>query len=85
MTTCNVYFLIQDENRSEEEREWMGEKYLIHHFDYETKGKKYVIWGLTAGILIRAASVVYQRPPAFLEQNPKFKVPRVVDKDTVMP
>lgn len=75
---------IQDENRSEEEREWMGEKYLIHHFDYKTEGKKYLIWGLTAGILIRAASVVYQRPPAFLEQNPKFKVPRVVDKDTVM-
>lgn len=77
--------LIQDENRSEEEREWMGEKYLIHHFNYETEGKKYVIWGLTAGILIRAASVVYQRPPAFLEQNPKFKVPRLVDKDTIMP
>lgn len=77
--------LIQDENRSEEEREWMGEKYLIHHFNYETEGTKYVIWGLTAGILIRAASVVYQRPPAFLEQNPKFKVPRLVDKDTIMP
>ncbi|XP_058197532.1 nudix hydrolase 15, mitochondrial-like isoform X2 [Rhododendron vialii] len=71
---------IQDKNRSEEEREWMGEKYLIHHFDYETEGKKYVIWGLTAGILIRAASVVYQRPPAFLEQNPKFKIVKCSSK-----
>ncbi|GAV78768.1 NUDIX domain-containing protein [Cephalotus follicularis] len=75
---------IKDENRTVEEREWMGEKYLIHFFDYETEKEKYLIWGLTAGILIRAASVVYQRPPAFLEQNPKFKFPSVVDKDSVM-
>ncbi|KNA15407.1 hypothetical protein SOVF_098570 [Spinacia oleracea] len=75
---------IKDENHRAEEREWMGCKYLIHYFDYETVNKKYVIWGLTAGILIRAASVVYQRPPPFLEQNPKFKVPSCTDKDTVM-
>ncbi|KAI4296866.1 hypothetical protein L6164_036786 [Bauhinia variegata] len=75
---------LKDENRSEEEREWMGENYLIHFFDYETEQKKYLIWGLTAGILIRAASIVYQRPPAFKEQNPKFKVPRVVTQDSVM-
>ncbi|KAJ1387547.1 NUDIX hydrolase-like domain superfamily [Sesbania bispinosa] len=56
------------------------EKYLIHFFDYDTDHKKYIIWGLTAGILIRAASVVYQRPPAFIEQNPKFKVPQVCNK-----
>ncbi|KAL4368330.1 hypothetical protein GQ457_05G028870 [Hibiscus cannabinus] len=71
---------IKDENRSVEEREWMGEKYLLHFFDYETENKRYLIWGLTAGILIRAASVVYQRPPAFLEQSPKFKFPGFVDK-----
>ncbi|EOY28079.1 hypothetical protein QUC31_012837 [Theobroma cacao] len=75
---------VKDENRSVEEREWMGEKYLLHFFDYEIENKKYLIWGLTAGILIRAASVVYQRPPAFLEQSPKFKFPRVVDNNTVM-
>lgn len=75
---------IKDEHHRTEEREWMGYKYLIHYFDYETNNNKYVIWGLTAGILIRAASVVYQRPPPFLEQNPKFVVPSTVDKDTVM-
>ncbi|XP_062162788.1 nudix hydrolase 15, mitochondrial-like [Alnus glutinosa] len=64
---------IKDENRRSEEREWMGRKYLIHFFDYETENKKYLIWGLTAGILIKAASVVLQRPPAFVEQNPIFK------------
>ncbi|XP_057416924.1 nudix hydrolase 15, mitochondrial [Lotus japonicus] len=69
---------LKDENRRQEEREWMGEKYLIHFFDYEIERKKYLIWGLTAGILIRAASVVYQRPPAFIEQNPKYKVPQWV-------
>lgn len=62
----------------------MGEKYLLHLFDYEADNKKHLIWGLTAGILIRAASVVYQRPADFVEQNPKFKFPRVVNKDTVM-
>ncbi|KAL8032492.1 hypothetical protein ABFX02_13G099700 [Erythranthe guttata] len=66
---------LKDENRRWEEREWMGDKYVIHFFDYEMEDKEYVIWGLTAGILIRAASIVYQKPPAFLEQNPKFKVP----------
>lgn len=76
---------IKDENRRVEEREWMGQKYLIHFFDYETENKKYLIWGLTAGILIKAASVVLQQPPAFVEQNPIFKVPRVIDKDTVIP
>ncbi|KAK7400651.1 hypothetical protein VNO78_11890 [Psophocarpus tetragonolobus] len=76
---------LKDENRRQEEREWMGEKYLIHFFDYGMGHKKYLIWGLTAGILIRAASVVYQRPPAFIEQNPKFKVPQNVSKDTVLP
>lgn len=63
---------IQDENRTEEEREWMGNKYLLHFFDYEAENKKYVIWALTAGILITAASLVYQKQPAFSERKPKF-------------
>lgn len=76
---------LKDENKRCEEREWMGDKYLVHFFNYQVNGKKYVIWGLTAGVLIRAASIVYQKPPAFVEQNPKFKVPKTVQKDTVMP
>ncbi|KAK1414280.1 hypothetical protein QVD17_30024 [Tagetes erecta] len=75
---------LKDENRRCETREWMGDEYLVHYFEYETGGKKYLIWGLTAGILIRAASVVYQRPPDFLEQSPKFKVPSVLNKDMLM-
>ncbi|KAH1208284.1 Nudix hydrolase 15, mitochondrial [Glycine max] len=66
---------LKDEKRSQKKMQCMGENYLIHLFDYEIEHKKFLIWGLTAGILIRAASVVYQRPPAFMEQNPKFKLP----------
>ncbi|GAB2298613.1 Nudix hydrolase 15, mitochondrial [Dionaea muscipula] len=70
---------IKDENRRVEERELMGYKYLIHYFDYETSDTKYLIWGLTAGILIKAASVVFERAPPFVEQNLRMKVARVVD------
>lgn len=63
---------LKDENRRAEEREWRGNKYLLHFFDYEAENGKYVIWALTAGILIGAASIVYQRQPDFLEQRPNF-------------
>ncbi|VVA92913.1 unnamed protein product [Arabis nemorensis] len=76
---------LKDENRRSEEREWLGEKYLIHYFDYRTGDKDYMIWGLTAGILIRAASVTYERPAAFIEQCPKFKYPKMVEKHNCMP
>ncbi|XP_024016736.1 nudix hydrolase 22, chloroplastic [Eutrema salsugineum] len=68
---------LKDENRRSEEIEWMGEKHLIHFFDYNTGDEDYVIWGLTARILIRAATVIYQRPPAFIERKPIFKYPRM--------
>ncbi|KAG8385477.1 hypothetical protein BUALT_Bualt03G0049400 [Buddleja alternifolia] len=63
---------LKNEYRREEEREWMGYKYLLHFFDYQAENKSYVIWALTAAILIKTASVVYQRPPAFQERRPKF-------------
>ncbi|CAM8985867.1 unnamed protein product [Rhodiola kirilowii] len=76
---------LKDENRRWEDREWLGNKYLVHFFDYEAEEKKFVIWGLTAGILIRAASVVYQRPPEFVEQTRDFKIPKFVNKETMLP
>uniref|UniRef100_A0A7N0UP04 Nudix hydrolase domain-containing protein n=1 Tax=Kalanchoe fedtschenkoi TaxID=63787 RepID=A0A7N0UP04_KALFE len=64
---------LKDEDRRGEEREWMGDKYLLHYFEYKASdGEKYVIWALTAGILITAASLVYQRSPDFVERMPKF-------------
>ncbi|KAL5230847.1 hypothetical protein ABZP36_029623 [Zizania latifolia] len=60
---------LKDEKRRSEEREWMGQELTIHYFNYEKGSEKYVIWGLTAGILIHTASVVYQRPPDFPERR----------------
>ncbi|KEH36569.1 nudix hydrolase-like protein [Medicago truncatula] len=65
-------FHTKNDNRRSEEREWLGEKHLVHYFDYEVENKKYVIWAITAAILIRAATLLLQRPPAFLEQRPKI-------------
>ncbi|GLJ48710.1 hypothetical protein SUGI_1027290 [Cryptomeria japonica] len=63
---------LKDENHRSEEREWMGFNYTVDYFDYETENKKFLIWGLTAGILIRAASIVYQQRPAFTATMPDF-------------
>ncbi|XP_050221461.1 nudix hydrolase 22, chloroplastic-like [Mercurialis annua] len=63
---------LKDENRRAVEKERMGHKYLLHFFDYQSENESYVIWALTAGIMITVASVVYQRQPAFLEQKPPF-------------
>lgn len=63
---------MQNDRRRAEEREWMGEKYLVHYFEYEVENKKYVIWAITAAILIRAATLLLQRSPAFLERRPKI-------------
>ncbi|CAH8389281.1 unnamed protein product [Eruca vesicaria subsp. sativa] len=68
---------LKDENRRSEEIEWMGKRHLLHFFDYNTGDQEYVIWGLTSRILIRAASVVYQRPPAFIEDIPNFEYSRM--------
>lgn len=56
---------MQDENRRTENREWMGVEYRVHFFDYEWNGKKYVIWGVTATILIRVASLILEKSPNF--------------------
>ncbi|XP_015874257.3 nudix hydrolase 15, mitochondrial [Ziziphus jujuba] len=76
---------LKDENRRVEEKEWHGVKYLLHYFDYEANKKKFVIWALTAGILIMAASVVYQKPPAFSERRPKFWTGDAARESTSMP
>lgn len=54
----------------------MGQAFTVHYFTYEKGIQKYLIWGLTARILIHAASVVYQRPPDFPERIAHFKLPK---------
>lgn len=63
--------VIQDENRRQEEREFQGGKCLFHYFDYETNNQVYVIWAITAAILIADASLFYQRSPDFEPRMPK--------------
>lgn len=63
---------LKDENYRSEEKQWMGFNYTVHYFDFQTGNKKFLIWGLTASILVRAASVIYQRPPSFSEVVPDF-------------
>ncbi|XP_058100684.1 nudix hydrolase 15, mitochondrial-like isoform X2 [Magnolia sinica] len=67
-------FFTMDENHWTEEVKWMGVVYHLPYFRFQAENKKYVIWGLTAGILTRVASVVYQRPPPFDEQRSGFKI-----------
>nr|CAB3482814.1 unnamed protein product [Digitaria exilis] len=76
---------LKDENRTSDELEWMGQAFTIHHFNYEKGNEKYIIWGLTAGILIHAASVVYERPPDFAEKRAKFNLPKYSKECRSMP
>lgn len=52
----------------------MGQTFTVHYFTYEKENRKYTIWGLTARILIHAASVVYDRSPAFPERRVQFNL-----------
>ncbi|KAE9447598.1 hypothetical protein C3L33_20504, partial [Rhododendron williamsianum] len=67
-------FLEEDRHRCEE-RELGSWKYTSHVFDFETEqGASFLIGGLTASILIRTASLVYQRAPDFSDQHlPDFQ------------
>ncbi|KAF3788394.1 Nudix hydrolase 15 [Nymphaea thermarum] len=65
---------LKNEKRRWEEREWLGLKFLVHFFDFQCEKGEFMIWGLTAQILIRTASIVFQRPPDFVEQSPEFHV-----------
>jgi coenzyme A diphosphatase NUDT7 len=51
----------------------MGQKYIIHLFDFECEKGVFLIWGLTAGILIRAASIIYRCSPRFKGHLPDFQ------------
>ncbi|KAI5084968.1 hypothetical protein GOP47_0001137 [Adiantum capillus-veneris] len=56
---------LKEQNYRCEEREWMGLAYRVHYFDYNANSQKYLIWGLTASILIRCATIIYMRSPEF--------------------
>uniref|UniRef100_A0A0A9BLG9 Nudix hydrolase domain-containing protein n=1 Tax=Arundo donax TaxID=35708 RepID=A0A0A9BLG9_ARUDO len=64
---------LKDDHRRTKEMNWMGMDIPVLFFDYEADGKKFVIWGLTAHILTRAAAVILLRQPSFVElPRPKY-------------
>ncbi|XP_057466122.1 nudix hydrolase 15, mitochondrial-like [Actinidia eriantha] len=65
-------FLKEDSHRLEE-REWRSRKYACHLFDFKSEQGAFLIGGLTANILIRAATIVYQRFPSFTTHLPDFQ------------
>ncbi|XP_050384610.1 nudix hydrolase 15, mitochondrial-like [Argentina anserina] len=64
---------LKKENHRFDEREWKGCKYVVHHFEFESEHGEFLIWGLTASILIRAASVIYRQSPVFQAHLPDFQ------------
>lgn len=54
------------------EKEWGRRKYACHVFDVESEGGSFIIGGLTASILIRAASDIYKRSPSFNQSLQDF-------------
>ncbi|XP_006654151.1 nudix hydrolase 15, mitochondrial-like [Oryza brachyantha] len=58
---------LKDDNRKTQESNWMGMNIPVQSFEYQSEDKMFVIWGLTAHILTRAAAVVLQREPSFVE------------------
>lgn len=64
---------LKDDHRRTRQMNWMGIDIPVQFFDYEADGKKFVIWGLTAHILTRAAAVIFGRKPSFVElPRPKY-------------
>ncbi|KAK4359229.1 hypothetical protein RND71_021458 [Anisodus tanguticus] len=64
---------LKEENHRRVEKEWGIWKYVCHIFEYETsKQEIFQIGGLTASILIHAASIIYQETPSFSEYLPDF-------------
>jgi hypothetical protein len=63
----------------------MGQPFTVHYFTYEEGNQKYIIWGLTARILIHAASVVYDQPSAFPEQKVQFNLAKYHDEYSSVP
>lgn len=61
-------FLEDDGRHKCLEKEWEGWKYACHIFELASEQGNFLVGGLTASILIHAASIIYQRSPSF-DQN----------------
>lgn len=68
-----VVALLQEENHSFKDTEWLDFPLRIHYFEHNFIGQNFTIWGLTASILIRTARIVFGKEPDFLEFHPKVQ------------
>lgn len=59
-------FLEDVPSHTYKDAEWQGIKYRLHYFEYND----FLVWGLTAAILIQVAQNAFGRPTAFLELTP---------------
>ena len=68
---------MQRDNHKFDEREWMGLKYVVHNFEYahnDDQQEVFLIRGLTASILLKTASIIYQKLPNFEQHHlPDFQ------------
>ncbi|EFJ35993.1 hypothetical protein SELMODRAFT_67467, partial [Selaginella moellendorffii] len=65
MFEAPLEMFLKDENHRMGERTFLGISHPVHYFDFDYNGEHHLIWGATATILIRAASLVYDRGPDF--------------------
>eukprot|EP00897_Mesotaenium_endlicherianum_P003523 jgi/Mesen1/3199/ME000185S02343 len=65
-----LHMFLEDRDHEYEDTTWLGIPYRVHFFHYHSGTSHFKVWGLTASILVRAASVVYDEEPAFKEFHP---------------
>ncbi|KAK6118257.1 hypothetical protein DH2020_048043 [Rehmannia glutinosa] len=65
-------FLQEDDRYKCVVKDWEGWKYACHIFELEAEQGNFVVGGLTASILIHAASIIYQRSPSFNQNLQDF-------------
>lgn len=59
-------FLEDVPSHTHKDAEWQGIKYRLHYFEYND----FLVWGLTAAMLIQVAQHAFARPTDFLELTP---------------
>ena len=59
-------FLEDVPSHTHKDAEWLGLKYRLHYFEYNN----FLVWGLTAAMLIQVAQHAFARPTNFLELTP---------------
>ena len=59
-------FLEDVPSHTYKDAEWQGIKYRLHYFEYNN----FLVWGLTAAMLIQVAQHAFARPTDFLELTP---------------